>query len=160
MSLIETYLSIEKIKNDFAFTNGDGDIFTGSINFSTQNSPCDVYIRATAEDIKQIQVDNINGFQLNYKSLYKEIDSYIINHLELIERRYYTRISNSKLNFNVIEVHQKEDKNDLLLICSKRYKSLIFKRMISIQVEIINGKIHKIKRSKRRLQSSQKVSHF
>jgi|GEM_PF-1654404 len=146
MSIIDTYLSVEKIKNDFIFVNGIKDTFEGSINFSTRNSPCDVYIRANKENVEQNQIDKINRFQLNYKSYYKEIDAYITNHLKLIERRNISKIMNSKLNFDIIEIPQKTDQYDLLLICSKRYNSFIFKRMISIQVNIRNGRIKEIKR--------------
>lgn len=160
MSLIETYLSVEIIKNDFTLITGDVDTFTGSINFSSRNTACEVYLRAAGENVEQSQVDKINRLQLDYKSHYKEIDSYILSNLKLKEHRYYTKIANSYLDFDIIEVPQETDQYDLMLICSKRFNSLIFKRTINIQVEIIDGKIHKIGRLKKQLRFDMKMNRF
>lgn len=143
-------LTIEKITTDFAYVKSweGGEVYQDPLVFIGHGNFCDVYFRNIKKQITQKQVDDFNAFVAEHKKYVPEIEDYISTQLNSIERRKKDDIRDSILDFEVIEVAYENPKYDLILICSKTYAWLLFKKHITIRVELKNGQIKTIRRPK------------
>ncbi|TGV03795.1 hypothetical protein [Flavivirga rizhaonensis] len=148
-------LSIEQIKNEFSLVES---IFGNTINyhniytFPNQEIHCELWFSAQKKEITQNQVDRFNSFVEECVSYFSEIDHFINHNLKQSEYRKTSKIAQSKIEFEVIQVPQGKLKYDFVLICSKSYKSLFKTKYIVIRVEFMDGKIIRMKRSKDTMQ--------
>ncbi len=102
---------------------------------------CDVYLMCEEKPNKN-QIDILNDFNENYKEKLTEVDKLIIKKMNLTDSEQIQKIKNSILYLDVISVPEKNQNYELVLVCSKTYKSMfIFNKTISIRVEYKNGQI-------------------
>ena len=102
---------------------------------------CDVYLLCE-EKTNNKQIEILNHFNENYKEKLAEVDKIIIKKLNLTDSEKNEKIKNAMLYLDLISIPEKNPKYDLVVVCSKSYKSnYIFNKTISIRVEYKNGQI-------------------
>jgi hypothetical protein len=145
-------LTSEQIKREFTYIKaltGNDENYTSNEPFDDHGFFCDVYFKAHKKEILQSQIDTYNHFRSNSQSYLNEIESYMASHLNSYEENNFEKIKATPLLFDVVDVPQNNPKYDLVLICGRQYKRLIFfKRGISLRVEFFNRKIKSINRTK------------
>lgn len=145
-------LTNEQIKRDFTYIKS----FTGSVEnylntetFDGHGSFCDVYFKARNEEISQSQIDAYNDFRSNFRNYLNEIERCMASHLTNYENNNFEKIKTKTLFFEVIDIPQNNPKYDLVLICGRQYKRLLFfTKEITLRVEFLDKKIKSIKRTK------------
>lgn len=144
-------LTLENIKSEFTFIDAftdDSECYQNSETFEGYGDFCDVYFVSLNKNIRQEQIDVYNKFKQNFKDYLPKIEQKIQSSLSNSELSKEDEIKNSILYFEIIQIPQSNRKYDLVLVCSKTYKKLIFFRQtITLRVEFKNENIISIKRT-------------
>ncbi len=142
-------LTIETIKSEFSYTKaliGNSESYHNTDEFLGHGDFCDIYFNSKNEILLQTQVDTYNDFKINYSKYSSEIEKFILDNLNPSQQRQIENIKDSILFFDVVSIPQETVKYDMVLVCSKSYKHLMFfTKNISVRVEFNNRKIKSIK---------------
>lgn len=142
-------LTTETIKSEFSYITawtGSSESYHNTDKLLGHGELCDIYFNSKSGMLLQAQVDTYNDFKINYNKYSSEIEKYIIDNLNSNQHSQIEKIKDSLLLFEVISIPQENVKYDMVLVCSKSYKHLMFfTKNISVRVEFINRKIQSIK---------------
>ena len=142
-------LTIETIKSEFSYITawtGNSESYHNTDKLLGHGDFCDIYFNSKNEMLLQSQVDTYNDFKINCNKYSREIEKYIIDNLNPRKQTQVEKIKDSLLLFEVISIPQDNVKYDMVLVCSKSYKHLMFfTKNISVRVEFNNRKIKSIK---------------
>lgn len=143
-------LSIELVKSEFSFIRswtGNQENYHGTYFFPHQAHFCDVWFVSPKKAVVQAQIDRFNTFVTSYEQYFDSIDEFLLRNLSPLEWKSFNKINEADFEFEVIQVPFNRDKYDFVLVCSKNYKWLLWKRSITIRVEFRNGRINSMKRT-------------
>ena len=145
-------LTIENITSNFSYIKAifdNSESYHNTDNYFSLGDFTDIYFESINKNVNQEQIDIYNNFKLNHTKYLTEIEEYFIKHLDKYESNHIEQIKQKELYFDVIFIPNKNENYDLALICSREYqKYFIFKKSISLRVEIKNNSISSVKRPK------------
>jgi hypothetical protein len=137
-------ITVNNIEKEFTLVEsifGDLKNYHREIEYMGFGKFCDVYLMCEEKPNKN-QIDILNKFNENYKEKLAEIDKLIIKKKNLTDSEQIEKIKNSMLYLDVIFIPEKNPKYEMVIVCSKTYKSMyIFKKTINIRIEYKNGQI-------------------
>jgi hypothetical protein len=145
-------LTIETIKKNFTFIKAideNTECYHETEQFPEHGKFCDIYFMSIQKELTQKQVDIFNDFKNNFKQYIPRIEQEIPNILKPSELNRLEEIKKSTLLFDVIEIPQNKSEYDLLLVCGKTFKKLLFIKVnIDLHVEFKGKEIALVKRKK------------